>query len=114
LNIDDVLELVKIKIEKLNPVPERYLVSRGNVNGFEELVPEIVDEIISETSGNINLESVVHYGKYFPDMDLILNGIRYGLELKSRNNGSWDVPGNSVFERVSDQNYEEIFKVCQN
>lgn len=109
LNIYDVLELIKIKIEGLNPVPSRYLISRGNANGFEELVPEIVDEISSEIKEQATLKSVVHYGKNFPDMDLILDDVRYGLELKSRNNGSWDVPGNSVFESVSDQNYEEIF-----
>lgn len=109
MSIYDVLELVKIKIESLDPVPEQYLVSRGNVNGFEELVPLIVSEIIAEMGTDSKLEMVVHYGKNFPDMDLIIDGIRFGIELKSRNNGSWDVPGNSVFESVSDQEYEEIF-----
>lgn len=105
MNIYDVLELIKIKIENLNPVPTEYLISRGNANGFEDLLPMIVDEVISELKDDIKLESVVHYGKNFPDMDLILNDVRYGVELESRNNGSWDVPGNSVFESVSEQNY---------
>lgn len=109
MNIYDILELIKIKIENLNPVPAEYLISRGNTNGFEELVPVIVEEIISEIGEKVELKSIVHYGKHFPDMELWLNGTRYGLELKSRNNGSWDVPGNSVFESVGDQDYEDIF-----
>ena len=106
MDILDVLELIKVRIEALNPVPEKFLISRGNANGFEELVPEIVDVLSKEIEP---LEFDVHYGHHFPDMDLILHGKKYGLELKSRNNGSWDTNGNSVFESITDENYEEIY-----
>ncbi len=107
MEIKEVLELIKKKIEAINPVPSKYLVSRGNNNGFEELVPEIAKEVSQEISDDLGV--IVHYGHHFPDMDLILNGRRYGIELKSRNNGSWDTNGNSVFESISDEEYEEIF-----
>ncbi|WP_143826214.1 hypothetical protein [Scatolibacter rhodanostii] len=107
MNIIDVLTLFKNKIEEMDPISKEYLVSRGNDNGFEKLVPLIADDIKKETSES--LEFITHYGHHFPDMDIILNGKRYGLELKSRNNGSWDTNGNSVFESISDEEYEEIY-----
>jgi len=106
MTIYDVLEMIRVRIEALNPVPEEYLISRGNANGFEELVPRIVDRISQEVD---ELEFDVHYGHHFPDMDLVLNGVKYGLELKSRNNGAWDTNGNSVFESITDVAYEEMF-----
>lgn len=102
-----VLELIKNKIESINPVPEEYLVSKGSYNGFENLVPVIAEQISKEIDGDLKVVS--HLGHHFPDMDLILNGVKYGIELKSRNNGSWDTNGNSVFESISEKEYEEIF-----
>lgn len=109
MNIEQILEMMKNEIEAIEEVPTEYLVSQGNNNGFEKLVPKIVDEVIQKVSGTDVLESKVHLGHHFPDMDIILNGVRYGLELKSRNNGSWDTNGNSVFESISDEEYKEIY-----
>ena len=105
--IDDVLKLFKSKIEAMVPMPKRFLVSKGNVNGFEELVTVIAEEIETELNGR--LVTKMHLGHHFPDMDLELDGVLYGLELKSRNNGTWDTNGNSVLESISDENYEEIY-----
>lgn len=93
----------------MNPVPKEFLVSKGNDNGFEKLVPLLAETIVNELDET--LQVIPHYGHHFPDMDFILNGKRYGVELKSRNNGSWDTNGNSVFESISDEMYEEIFIV---
>lgn len=109
MEVKDILELFKTNIEDLNPIDKKYLVSKGNQNGFEELVPEIAQKIKSEVNDVTVFDYTVHLGHHFPDMDLIVNQKRYGLELKSRNNGSWDTNGNSVFESITDEDYEEIF-----
>lgn len=107
MSITDILELLQTKIEAMNPVPKEFLVSKGNDNGFEKLVSLVADEIVSELDGTLKV--IPHYGHHFPDMDFIVDGKRYGVELKSRNNGAWDTNGNSVFESISDEVYEEIF-----
>lgn len=107
MDILSILEMIKVKIESINPVPQEYLVSKGSYNGFEKLVPEIAEQVSKEIDGNLEVFS--HLGHHFPDLDLILNGIKYGVELKSRNNGSWDTNGNSVFESITDKEYKEIF-----
>ena len=107
MNINDVLWMLQRKIEAINPVPEDFLVSKGNYNGFEKLVPLMLNEMVGQVVSDFAFE--INYGHHFPDIDLILNGERFGLELKSRNNGSWDTAGNSVFEKVSGEDYKEIF-----
>ncbi|WP_054745673.1 hypothetical protein [Amylolactobacillus amylophilus] len=109
MNIFDVLNLFKSKIEDLNPINKKYLISRGNQNGFEDLVPEIAETIKTEISDTTIFDYKVHLGHHFPDMDLIVNGDCFGLELKSRSNGSWDTNGNSVFESITDEDYQDIF-----
>lgn len=108
MEICTVLDLIKQKIESLNPVPEAYLVSKGSYNGFEKLVPVVANELANELVSD-DLKVITHMGHHFPDLDLILNGSRYGIELKSRNNGSWDTNGNSVFESISNLEYDDIF-----
>ena len=107
MHIEDVLQLFKDKIEAIDPMPQKYLISKGSANGFEELVAVIAIEVEKELKGQ--LITKMHLGHHFPDMDLELNGSLYGLELKSRNNGTWDTNGNSVFESISDNDYEEIY-----
>lgn len=103
MNIEQVLDLVKTEIENLNPIAAKYLVSKGSQNGFELLVPDII------TSLNLPLKMEVHLGHHFPDLTLYLNGKKYGIELKSRSNGSWVTNGNSVLESISDEGYEMIY-----
>lgn len=109
MNITDILNKFKTTIEAINPIDKKYLVSKGNQNGFEILVPEIAETIKSEINDSSIFDYKVHLGHHFPDMDLIVNGMCFGLELKSRNNGSWDTNGNSVFESITDENYQDIF-----
>lgn len=109
MDIIEILELFKTKIEAMNPIDKKYLVSKGNQNGFELLVPDIAEDIKQKFNDISVFDYKVHLGHHFPDLDLIINGQRFGLELKSRNNGKWDTNGNSVFESISDEEYEDIY-----
>lgn len=110
MNIENILELMKVEIEAMNPIPNEYLVSNGNNNGFEKLIPLVAENVAQKikVEGDV-LEVTAHMGHHFPDMTLKLNDIKYGLELKSRNNGEWTTNGNSVMESISEPDYEEIF-----
>lgn len=109
MNIIDLLDIIRKKIESINPLDDHFLRSNGNDNGFEELFPLIVEEVIEELSLQKILEFEVHLGHHFPDVDLILNGVKYGVELKYRGNGSWNTNGNSVFESITGKGYDEIY-----
>jgi len=109
MNFIDVLELIRQKIESINPVEDRFLRSKGNDNGFEELFPIIANEVADELAPQNTLIVEEFLGHRFPDIDLSFNGLKYGIELKSRNNGSWSTNGNSVFESITGEGYEEIF-----
>lgn len=111
MNIIELLELIRGKIESINPLSEKFLRSKGNDNGFEELFPLILNDIVKELPTTDALSFNVHLGHHFPDLDLILNGKKYGVELKSRNDGSWTTNGNSVFESITDSGYEDIYLV---
>lgn len=109
MNIEDVLELIKKKVEEMDSVLPEYLRSNGSDNGFEKLIPIIAHEVALEISPTNKLEILPHLGHHFPDIDLTLDGVKYGVELKSRNNGTWSTNGNSVLESITSDNYEEIY-----
>lgn len=109
MDIETILNIFKDKIERMDPIDPKYLVSNGNKNGFEELVPIVAQEIKNEINDPMIFDYNVHLGHHFPDMDLIVENITYGLELKSRKNGLWSTNGNSIFESISDYDYEEIY-----
>lgn len=111
MNVADVLNLVCDKIEALNPLEDHFLRSNGNDNGFEELFPLIMEQVAEECFPEAILSMGIHLGHHFPDIDLFVNNIKYGIELKSRNNGSWSTNGNSVFESITSEDYEDIFVV---
>lgn len=109
MDIIDVLELIRKKIESIDHLEDRFLRSKGNDNGFEELFPLIAEEVANELPPPNSLTVEVHLGHHFPDVDLFFNGLKYGVELKSRNNGSWSTNGNSVLESITGEGYEEIY-----
>lgn len=109
MNIENVLTMIQEEIERINPIPLEYLKSRGNDNGFEELFPIIANNVATQLLPNDILQVDPQLGHHFPDVDLILNGSKYGVELKSRNNGTWSTNGNSVLESITDDDYEEIY-----
>lgn len=110
MNIEDVLNLIKQEIESIDPVPKEYLKSSGSDNGFEKLVPKIAKEISKSIQSTDVLTIILPKSKHhFPDLALVLNNQKYGLELKSRKDGTWTTNGNSVFESITDSDYEEIF-----
>lgn len=85
MNIIDVLDIVRKKIESIIPIDDRFLRSKGNDNGFEELFPIVLKEVSENLLPPQNvLQFTVHLGHHFPDVDLFLNGVKYGVELKYR------------------------------
>lgn len=109
VKIEDVLSMIQKEIEGINPIPSKYLKSKGNDNGFEELFPMVAQKIAEQLLPNNTLGVNPQLGHHFPDVDLILNDVKYGVELKSRNNGTWYTNGNSVLESITDDDYEEIY-----
>lgn len=80
MNIIHILEQFKNKIESQNPIDKIYLESKGNQNGFEKLVPKIAEEIKQEINDEKTFDYTVHLGHHFPDLDLLINEQRFGLE----------------------------------
>lgn len=103
LNMEQLLCKVKHEIE--NKIIENKYFS-GNGKGFEDLIYNILLRLTSE---NINIKIINHFGHHFPDITVLIDNTKYGIELKSRNNGSWSTNGNSVFESISMDDYEEIY-----
>lgn len=90
----------------------KYLESKGNSNGFEKLMQEeIIGEFNSKAPSLFHekVELIPRFKHHFPDIDLKINDELYGIELKSRNNGSWTTLGGSVIESISDDDYKEIY-----
>lgn len=102
-SIHDLLSEIKDKIEN-TLAEEKYLVSKGNYNGFEVLFNDVIKEMDID-----GVEFRENYGHHFPDIDIVINDIKYGLELKSRTDGSWINNGGSVFESISSQDYQDIY-----
>lgn len=105
-------ELVR-EIESCKGLSQQYLVSKGNDNGFENLVRDkIVKQFnlkIKELLLNNDIELIPQFGHHFPDLDLIIDKKKYGIELKSRKDGSWKTQGGSAFESTSESSYKEIY-----
>lgn len=105
LTIETVLDSIKNYIES-KVWDELYFKSKGNDNGFENLIEYIIPTIESQYNNvKINLIS----GHRFPDIDIFIDDVKYGVELKSSQKGVWTIPGNSIFESISDEDYSEIF-----
>lgn len=110
--IDNVLEELKKEITSRKNLSSKYLESKGNSNGFEKLMQdEIIDEFNSKASSLFqkNIKLIPQFKHHFPDIDLKIDDDLFGIELKSRNNGSWNTLGGSVIESISDDNYKEIY-----
>lgn len=108
-----ILEELKKEITSKKELDSKYLESHGNANGFEKLMKEV---IIGEFNSKINtlipdkkIRLEPRFGHHFPDIDLHIDNKLYGVELKSRNNGSWKTLGGSVIESISKDDYEEIY-----
>lgn len=111
--INDILEELKLEITSKKNLDPKYLKSKGNANGFEDLVK---DKIINEFNQKAkvlfpkhNIQLVGQFGKHFPDLELHLDNDLYGIELKSRQDGTWKTLGGSVIESISADPYKEIY-----
>lgn len=106
MNIESFLLELSQLIENKKNLSTKYITANSSYNGFEHLVQELFPTICSKYP---NVDYTFHFGHHFPDISIIINNKKYGIELKSRSNGSWDNNGGSVFESISDDNYEEIY-----
>lgn len=108
-----ILDELSKEITSKKHLEPKYLESRGNANGFEELMKEVIigefNNAIKHVIPDKRIKLIPRFGHHFPDLDLIINDKTYGIELKSRNNGSWATLGGSVIESISKDNYEEIY-----
>lgn len=109
--INDLLnELVEDVVSKKN-LDDKYLKSKGNANGFEDLFRDKIMQAFNKRHSNdpnqIHLKG--NFGHIFPDIDLTIGNEIYGIELKSRKDGSWTTQGGSVFETTSQNPYKEIY-----
>lgn len=99
------IEALIQEIETFTVTPN-HMKSNSSYNGFEYLVSEILENKFQ------NFQDIVikeNFGHYFPDIDILTNNKKYGIELKSRTDGSWNNNGGSVFESISSNDYEEIY-----
>lgn len=112
--ITDFLEEYKNYLESLDNLDkERYLKSTSSYNGFEKLISDNKDIngeiILSEECTRHDIRVEPNFGHHFPDLDVFIDGEKYGVELKSRKDGSWVNNGGSVFESQTSQDYKEIY-----
>lgn len=105
VTIKSVLEAIKSYIEE-KTWDKVYFKSIGNDNGFENLFKHIAPVIADKFKG-IKIDIIG--GHHFPDVNIIIADKKYGVELKSSQKGTWIVPGNSIFESISEDDYEQIF-----
>ena len=85
---------------------EKFFKSKGNDNGFENLMDFIIPKIKSQFP-EIGIELIT--GHHFPDMNILIDNQKFGVELKSSQKGTWTIPGNSIFESISENDYKEIY-----
>lgn len=105
--IEKVLLELKQTIETWDMIPD-YIKSSSSFNGFEHLVSDVL-KYLSANFLTHNIRYAENFGHFFPDIDIFIDNVKFGLELKSKTDGSWVNNGGSVFESISDTNYEEIF-----
>lgn len=95
-------------IMSLSSLDDKYLKTSSSYNGFEQLVTDVLKgkygKFIIPDSIKINFK----FKHHFPDINISVNNSLYGLELKSRSNGSWMTNGGSVFESIT-ENYTDIY-----
>ncbi|PFB06868.1 hypothetical protein CN324_13890 [Bacillus anthracis] len=107
--IIDLLDNLKKQIESVSPVNPEYLKSSSSYNGFEHLVADVLKNFQIPSMETNKIKFNINFGHYFPDIDVFIDGVRYGVELKSRTDGSWKNNGGSVFESISNNDYQEIY-----
>lgn len=115
---ESILDWLKSTIMSQLNLEEHYLVSKGNDNGFENLVTEKIIPLFNDKKEelwpNVKVQMIPVLAKHFPDVELLITDVQekssiFGIELKSRNNGSWVTNGGSIFESTSNEDYEEIY-----
>ena len=90
---------------------KKYFKSNGNSNGFEKLFDENIIDYLKVKYQHENISFNLITGQHFPDMDIIIDRNKYGVELKSSQQGEWSIPGNSTLESQTDDDYNMIYLI---
>lgn len=99
--ITDILDEIKAYVMRQEFV-KKYFKSNGNSNGCEKLFDE---ELISNLKSKYQheyMEFNLITGQHFPTMDILIDGNKYRVELKSSQKGELSIPGNSTLESQTD------------
>lgn len=121
--ISKLLNSLKENIQDRKGLEKKFTDSKGESNGFERLVLEELEKLqcSSIINHSFSFQYEAKFKKHFPDIDIFINNIKYGIEVKSRqkdkNSSIWTTNGNSVIESITSQGYKEIyifFGVCDN
>lgn len=108
--IINILDEIKSYIES-QEFDKKYFKSNGNSNGFEKLFDENIIDHLKVKYQHENISFNLITGHHFPDMDIIIDGNKYGVELKSSQQGEWSIPGNSTLESQTDDDYNMIYLI---
>lgn len=104
------LDYLKEKVETNTDKRKEYFVSNGNDNGLENLVKDLLtnEKNLAEIRDKFDATITLEFGHHFPDITVLIEDTTYGIELKSRNNGSWATNGGSTMESIT-SDYKEIY-----
>lgn len=103
--IERFLKDLKSRAES-RPLEDHHKTSGSNNNGFERLIRDILYDYPLDTP---RFHYQCNFGHYFPDIDIFLDGKKYGIELKSTQNDTYVINGGSVLETTGGSGYTEIF-----
>ena len=85
------IEYTKIDGEFFESIFSKYCIQALQLDKFNEL----------------KLEDI--RGHKFPDFSINHGEIKFGVEIKSSEKGSWTIPGNSVYENIGTTDFDDIF-----
>lgn len=106
--INDLLEECKKRIMSQNFGINSKVLSGDQGKGFEQLVVEILQEIVSEDKFR-SVKIIPKFAHFFPDIEIECPEGIFGLELKFRKSGEWSTNGGTIFESQTNNNLKNIF-----
>lgn len=108
----DFIEHVISELEKIANVHPEKIISCNTGEAFEVLVYEVVCACMRSYALDPGMTVDYSEGSHrFPDIIILLNGKKYGIEVKSSSskNKSWKINGNSILGSTKDKDVFEIY-----
>ena len=108
---DLVLELLDYIASEIKDKPlSEHGIEYTKIDGefFESIFSKYCTEALQLDKFNeLKLEDI--RGHKFPDFSINHGEIKFGVEIKSSEKGSWTIPGNSVYENTATTDFDDIF-----